>query len=209
MSTYSGRAGRGLAVALLALVLVLDLVWSLTGEPSSATEFGIVDEPAHLLTAALLLLVLAAAVRSPPPLSFALAALVASVAIDLDHIPAELGWEGLTRGTPRPYTHALWTVALFVLLGVAARGALRPISLGVAFGVCAHLLRDLAFGGGVALLWPLSEQGMKLPYAVYAGVLAAATMVALLSLRRQPAALSPPGTAPAGHGSGSRSDRLP
>lgn len=208
-ASLRGQWSRWLPAALLALVVALDLVWSLTGEPPSEREFGVVDEPAHLATAALLLVALVSLLRSPPPISFAVAALVASVALDLDHIPAELGWDGLTRGTPRPYAHALWTVALFALVGLLARGRLRAIFLGVSFGVSVHLLRDLAFGGGAALVWPLSDEGARVPYAAYVGVLVGVAAVALLRHARPSAALNPPGSAPAADASGSRSDRRP
>ena len=72
------------------------------------------DEVAHLATAALGLLVLARFVDLPR--RFYVAALVASVAIDLDHIPDYLGLLGDQNG--RPFTHSLATVAVFA--GAAA-----------------------------------------------------------------------------------------
>ena len=68
------------------------------------------DEPAHLATGLVFVLALLTLARSRrAPLSFLAAAVVASVAIDLDHLPGLLGWHGLTQGTPRPYTHSLAT----------------------------------------------------------------------------------------------------
>jgi hypothetical protein len=56
------------------------------------------DEPAHLLTALLVLWALGPRVCE----RFLVPALVASVAIDIDHIPSEFGVTWLTAGTPRP-----------------------------------------------------------------------------------------------------------
>ena len=69
---------------------------------------GLLDEPAHLATA---LIILGALVRfrgSVPDPRFIATMLICSVAIDVDHLPAEFGSNALTNGTPRPYTHALW-----------------------------------------------------------------------------------------------------
>jgi len=64
------------------------------------------DEVAHLATAALGLLVLARFLDLPR--RFYVAALIASVAIDLDHIPLYLGL--LPDRGQRPVTHSLATV---------------------------------------------------------------------------------------------------
>ena len=66
---------------------------------------GLLDEAAHLTTAALGLLVLARLIDMPR--QFYIAALIASVAIDLDHIPLYLGLLG-NQGQ-RPFTHSLAT----------------------------------------------------------------------------------------------------
>ncbi len=65
---------------------------------SSVFPGGPLDETAHLLTTLLVLWALG------PGLSrrFVVPALIASVAIDVDHVPAELGADWLTAGTPRP-----------------------------------------------------------------------------------------------------------
>jgi hypothetical protein len=63
--------------------------------PFSILISGLVDEPAHLVMAALGLLVLACFIEVPR--RFYVAALVASVAIDLDHIPLFLGLLGSPR----------------------------------------------------------------------------------------------------------------
>ena len=58
---------------------------------------GLLDEPAHLATAALGLLVLACFIDVPR--RFYVAARIASVAIDLDHIPLYLGQGLLSDGS--------------------------------------------------------------------------------------------------------------
>lgn len=170
---------REASVALLGFVLLLDLLWSLTSASASNSEFGAVDEPAHLATALLFLIALVVVLRSQPTAAFALAAVVASVALDLDHIPAYLGWHGLTDGVPRPYTHSLVTPVVLLLAGALAGSRASQISLGAAFGVGAHLARDVATGPGVALLWPLSSATVKLPYLLFAAALVLATAVVL------------------------------
>jgi inner membrane protein len=118
---------------------------------------GAVDEAAHLATGVLVL------GRRP-----AAEVLAASVLIDADHVPKEwFGADWLTRGTPRPYTHSLATVAAAFALGRRA----------AALALLAHLLRDMSDPTtGVALLWPVSRRGLSLRQGAYhlaAGALAA------------------------------------
>lgn len=90
---------------LLAAVLVLVLHVPLQELRFPLLILAPLDWSAHLATALILLANL--------PLSaghaFSSAALVAAVAIDLDHVPGHLGTDLLTAGTPRPYTHSLAT----------------------------------------------------------------------------------------------------
>ena len=98
--------------------------------PFSVVGNGLLDEVAHLATAALGLLVLERFLDLPR--RFYVAALVASVAIDLDHIPLYLGLLG--NQTQRPVTHSLATVIVFVVAAArqpqassrARRGSDRP-----------------------------------------------------------------------------------
>lgn len=95
-------------------------------------------------------------------------ALVASVAIDVDHIPGQLGYDWLTAGTSRPYTHSLLTIV--VLLGAARLSdRSRAALLGIALGVASHLWRDLAepARSGVALFWPISTRTCHTPSMIY------------------------------------------
>jgi membrane-bound metal-dependent hydrolase YbcI (DUF457 family) len=111
------------------------------------------DEAAHLATAALGLLVLARFIDVPG--RFYVAALVASVAIDLDHIPGYLGLLGDQNG--RPFTHSLATVAVFAGAAAASRRH-RAVLAGTATGLLLHFARDIAEGPpGVRMLWPLQE----------------------------------------------------
>jgi membrane-bound metal-dependent hydrolase YbcI (DUF457 family) len=126
---------------------------------------GIVDWVAHVATG----VVLVALVR--PPRRMAAAILVCSVVLDVDHLPLELGSDVLTAGTPRPYTHSLLTLLVVLAIAAATRS---QIALGAFVGLAGHLFRDLGTGDGVALLWPLSDAGMSIPFAVYVAVLALA-----------------------------------
>jgi inner membrane protein len=168
-----------LAIALVGIVLALDLLWVVISGSTSSVAYVIVDWPAHLATCLLLLMGLTAVSRSPRPAIFAAGALVATIAIDVDHIPNYLGWHGLTTGEPRPYPHSLLIVGALVLIAGLSHGRLREVTFGAAFGVGAHLLRDLATGPGVALFWPLSSAAVTVPYVVFAAGLAiAAALVA-------------------------------
>ena len=94
---------------------------------------------------------------------------------------------------PRPYTHSLLMVGVLAALGAASRRHhLRQVLFGVAFGVAAHLLRDLATGPGVAFLWPAVDAPIKVPYVFYATTLVAAMIAsAPTALAVLPPAASP------------------
>jgi inner membrane protein len=152
----------------LAVVVAADAAIALL-TPVTAV-LAMFDEPAHLATAVVVLL----AVARGLPDELLLAALVGSVALDVDHIPHFLGTEAWTAGTPRPYSHALWTPLVLAALG-ALLGRRRPraraVAFGLALGTCCHMLRDLGTGDGISLLWPLSDRGFRAPWVVYVAVL--------------------------------------
>jgi inner membrane protein len=132
---------------------------------------GLVDWTGHVATGVVLVALLC------PPRRIAAAIIVFSVALDVDHIPLQLGSDFLTAGTPRPYTHSLLTI----LIVLAVAGATRSqIALGAAIGLAGHLLRDLGTGDGIALLWPLSDAGATMPFALYVGILTGLAAVAAL-----------------------------
>jgi inner membrane protein len=137
------------------------------------------DETAHFVTTLLIFWALGrGACRR-----FLAPALVASVMIDVDHLPARFGTQWLTAGTPRPYTHSLLTIA--VMLGIALLwGRRRDLWLGVAIGLAIHLWRDMGEGSaGVSLLWPFSDQSFQYPHSVYVAVMAAAVVIAAARCR--------------------------
>jgi inner membrane protein len=113
-------------------------------------------------------------------------ALAASVAIDVDHVPGELGAGWLTAGTPRPYTHSLLTVALVLVAALAWRRR-RVLMLGVAFGLALHLWRDMSeTGNGVALFWPFSYRSVRLSHAGYLAVMALVVALGAHRIRTAP-----------------------
>lgn len=172
-----------MTAALVGAVVALDLLWSLLEGSTGRLAYGLIDEPAHLATCALALLAIVALTGSLPRRRFVVAALAASVLIDLDHVPGYVGSHALIGSLPRPYTHSLLFVALLLAVAALARRRdLRLVLLGVAFGVSAHLLRDLATGPGIAFLWPLSGSPIRVPYVVYAATLVLA-MIAWLPRR--------------------------
>lgn len=140
------------------------------------------DETAHFLTTLLLLW----AIGGVAWRRWLVPALIASVAIDLDHLPAHLGYRFLTEGTPRPYTHSLLTV-LVLLLAAALWRRRRVLLVAVAVGVIIHLWRDMAEPGtGVAMLWPITDASWSFPQAAYLAIMTAAVAVGLRRALRWP-----------------------
>jgi membrane-bound metal-dependent hydrolase YbcI (DUF457 family) len=128
---------------------------------------GPLDEPAHLATAALGLLVLARFIDVP--VRFYVAALVASVAIDLDHIPLYLGLLG--DQNERPFTHSLATVAVFTVAAAASRRH-RAVLAGTATGLLLHFARDIVEGPpGVRMLWPFQQTAWTASYWWFLGMI--------------------------------------
>jgi len=194
-------SSRAVSLALVAAIVLTDYL--LPTQDLPFVPRALVDEPCHLLTA---VIVLGAYVRwrgRPPSTWFIWAMLCASVAIDVDHLPLEFGSYVLTAGTPRPYTHALWLVAMFAVAAIIAgvlsqvRGRrtaaiLTGICAGAAWGLCAHFLRDVVTAD-IALWWPVSSTGVLLPYGWYLGALL--LLAVLPPPRRAPA--QPPRRVPA------------
>jgi inner membrane protein len=146
-----------------------------------------VDEPCHLATALVVLGAITRVRGTPPKPNFGWTMLACSVLIDLDHLPEEFGSSILTADTPRPYTHALWVV-LVLIAGtvVARRGSHRTMTPGAAstalilggaaWGVSAHLLRDVATAP-ISLWWPVTKAAVQIPYWCY--VLALLVIIAI------------------------------
>jgi len=141
---------------------------------------GPLDEVAHLATAALGLLVLACFLDVPR--RFYIAALVASVAIDLDHIPEYLGLLGPYTG--RPFTHSLATVAVFAG-GAAVSRRHRAVLAGAAVGLLLHFARDIAEGPpGVRMLWPFQNTEWTASYWWFLGMIIVFASVRLVLVSR-------------------------
>jgi inner membrane protein len=166
-----------LPVAAAAAVVVLDLVAGARSWPIPV--LGLLDEPAHLLTAWLVL----TAFPGLLPVRARWWALLGAVAIDVDHVPLYL-WGALAASPgARPVTHCLLTA--LVLFGVAAvlpRPRWRAAGVGLSVGVLLHFVRDVATGPGLPLSWPLSSTSVSLPYAVLLVVLAG--LAATAAVRR-------------------------
>jgi hypothetical protein len=160
------------------------VIWS---HNMTFTTLGLFDEVAHLATALAILGALVRIRRSVPDQRFGWAMLTCSVLIDVDHLPLEFGSSVLTNGTPRPYTHALWTVIALTAAWAIARlltiqsGRPRPataelILAGAAWGLAAHFARDLPTGP-MSFWWPVSSMPVQVPYWWY--VVALAVIVAV------------------------------
>lgn len=159
---------------------------------------GPLDEVAHLATAALGLMVLACLADAPR--RFYAAALVASVAIDLDHIPLYLGLLG--DDGQRPVTHSLATVVVFAAAAAASRRH-RAVLAGVVTGLVLHFARDIAEGPpGVRMLWPFDGRAWTASYWWFLGMIAAFTAARLILVttgfpRRRARLFRPPPPHPA------------
>ena len=158
-----------LAAALaLASALLAAADWAYTMAGDSFFPGGPLDEIAHFFTTLLVLWALGPRVCK----RFLVPAHIASVAIDADHIPGQLGINWLTAGTPRPYTHSLLTIAVVLVIAALWRRR-RDLALGVAIGLAIHFWRDMAEGdNGVSLLWPVSYHSFQYPHGVYVAVMA-------------------------------------
>jgi inner membrane protein len=182
--------------------------------PFGVWTTGPIDEVAHLCVAALGLLVLARFIDAPR--RFYAAALIASVAIDLDHIPLYLGLLG--NEGQRPVTHSLFTVAVFAA-AVAASRRHRAVLAGVATGLVLHFARDIAEGyPGVLVFWPLQDTSWMVSYWWFLGMIVVFTAARLVLVRtglprtRIPAFWTPStaGSGPRSQGgSATSSDRSP
>ena len=153
---------------------------------------GLLDWPAHLATALVILGAVTRVRRASPDQRIGWTMLACSVLIDLDHLPAEFGSQVLTNGTPRPYTHALWTVIVLTLAWAVARffvlrsGRLQPatselILAGAALGVAAHFVRDIATAP-MSFWWPVTDTAVEVPYWWY--VLVLAVIIAIGPIRQ-------------------------
>ncbi len=147
--------------------------------PFGIFSAGPLDEAAHLATAALGLMVLACFIDVPR--RFYVAALIASVAIDIDHIPLYLGLVPDTG--QRPVTHSLVTVLVCVVAAAVSRRH-RAMLAGVATGLVLHFARDIAEGPpGVRMLWPLQQTAWAASYWWFLGLIIAFTGARLVLVR--------------------------
>jgi membrane-bound metal-dependent hydrolase YbcI (DUF457 family) len=155
--------------------------WGSQRFDSSVVPAGAFDETAHVLTTLLVLWALGPTACE----RWLVPALAASVAIDIDHIPGQLGADWLTAGTPRPYMHSLLAVATVLLAALLWRRR-RNLLVGVALGVAIHFWRDLTEPtGGVSLLWPFSYRAFLLPHLSYVAVLIVIIGIDVYRLRTQ------------------------
>jgi inner membrane protein len=194
------RSVRGWAGPLLLAAVALVSDAAKRSIPFGLWTTGPVDEVAHLATAALGLLVLARFIAAPR--RFYVAALIASAAIDLDHIPLYLGLLG--NQAQRPVTHSLSTVAVFVA-AAAAGHRYRAVLAGAAAGLVLHFARDIAEGSpGVLVFWPLQDTSWMVGYWWFLGMIVVFTAARLVLVSaglphtRIPVfrAPSPPGSIP-------------
>lgn len=157
----------------LAAVVLAGADWGTRLAGDTLIPGGPLDELAHLLTTLLFFWAVGPRVRD----RFLVPALVASVAIDLDHIPGALGVDWLTAGTPRPYTHSLLTIAV-VVASALVMPRRRDLLLGIAIGLAIHFWRDMGEGeSGVSLVWPISDHSFQYPHGIYVAMMAVFALI--------------------------------
>lgn len=175
------------AVLVTALIFLGDHVLLRSRLPYVLT--ALIDVPAHALTALLAIWALVALRPRWGEFAVWLGALLGGTLIDLDHLPAALGWNGIANaisdGTDRPYSHSLLTLALILAAALLVRGARRRAGLAATLGLAVHLLRDLVDGGTVALLWPVTKHSFTLPYDDYAAWLLLCLALSVIGQRIQ------------------------
>ena len=174
-----GSGGRGLIRLWAVPILLAGVTLAFDGAdrrvPFSVLASGPLDEVAHLTTGALGLLALACFIDAPR--RFYVAGLIASVAIDLDHIPLYLG---LGNPEQRPVTHSLTTVLVVVIAAAVSRRH-RAVLAGAATGLLIHLARDVAEGPpGVRMLWPLQDTAWTASFWWFLGMIITFTVVRLV-----------------------------
>ena len=150
--------------AAAAATVALDVWLERREEQPAVPVLAALDWTAHLAVTAL-------ALRALPPHAadrLAVPALLASVALDADHLPIAAAMLRGADELPRPRPH---TFAVPALLAAARRH-------GMAFGTAVHLARDLFNGPGVAVAWPALRHEVRLPVAVEALALAGLLSVA-------------------------------
>ncbi len=182
----SGPVSSVVVPALAVLTIVaLDLAQRAGDWP--VPVWGLMDEPAHLLTAWLALLVVPAWRPLGPWV------LLGAVAIDADHAGLYVSRLFTPEGGGRPITHSLLTVV--VLLGVAlALPRARTVATGLAIGVLLHFARDIATDTGLPLLWP-APQAFLVPYWIYVAVISALAAIAVIAALSRPRTARSPVTA--------------
>lgn len=189
MAALAAKRRAGLLLALYAFTTD----WLTGWHGMNFAMRGLLDWPAHVATALVILGALIRVRGAVPDQRFGWTMLACSVLLDVDHLPAEFGIYTLTNGTPRPYTHALWTVVVLVLAWAAVRflvirsGRPRPaaaelILAGAAWGLGAHFVRDIATAP-MSFWWLVTSMAVEVPYWWY--VAALAVVIALGPVRRR------------------------
>lgn len=184
------KAVRSPFLPILLLVIVLGLDSLAQSERTGLIVGGLLDEPAHLATAALILLALAGSDWMLAHRRWTASALAASMAIDVDHIPLYAHVPHIAVDGGRPFTHSLVTVVVLLLLAASVR-RIRTILLGLSAGVALHFVRDVATGPGVSLWWPLASKGVEVHYSTYILMLGIVAVVGILRSVNPPRGQSP------------------
>ena len=168
-------AKRIVSLILIAAIVTVD--GTIPWHGMSFVPRALVDEPCAVATDLVILGAITRFRGGPPEPVFVASMLAWAVLIDIDHLPLEFGSTVLTEGTPRPYFHALWVPVFLIvatLVGrfwsrrvkVPASAAVVSVLAGMACGISAHFLRDVATAP-MSLWWPVADTPVQVPYWSY------------------------------------------
>ena len=159
----------------LAIVMIAILDRQRPATESLAVH-GLIDEMAHVLTAA----IMALAFRSLDVAVSLAWTLIGGVILDGEHVLQLLGWTDPIPGSSRGGGHSLLVVVVVLLVG-AADGSRRMWWISLAIGMASHLFRDMATGT-VALLWPFDATPLSIRHDIYLASLAWCSVMVLVGV---------------------------
>lgn len=180
------------SLALLGVALIVADDFLLRRDDLPFVLNALTDEIAHTITALLWVGALYALRQWRWDRRMWVAALLGGTIIDLDHVPPALGWDGITVGTGRPYSHSLFTLGVLLIVIARLRRTRRVVGIAAAWALVSHYVRDLVDGGTIPLFWPITNHGFSAPYATYATLLLVCLCVIAigrLHTRQQPVAV--------------------
>lgn len=171
-------------LAVLGVVLIVADDFLFRRDDLSFVSNALTDELAHAATALLCVGALYALRQWHWDSRIWIATVIGGTIIDLDHVPAAFGWNVITIGTDRPYSHSLLTLGILLLVTMRLRSPRRDLGAVATWGLASHYIRDMVDGGAVPLFWPITKHGFTAPYVAYGTLLLVSLGVILVGQLR-------------------------